>query len=261
MFFTAVLATGIFCRPTCTARKPLPVNVAFYATAADAAAAGFRACLRCHPLEYGSGVPAWLQPLFDAVNAAPDHRWSQADIARHGVAPARARVWFKQHYDITFSEYVRTRRLGRALAGLQSGDNIDGVASDCGYDSVSGFRDAFQKAFGVAPGQAAGRRALQHQRIATPLGPMLAMAEPAGLSGTGLPLNLMAVSGLPPMQRLDALGVRRLSAGPALAIVTYAQCETAARAFLAGTADALHAPTLGFADMDADVGPEMTRLR
>ena len=48
-FVTAVRTTGIYCRPSCPARTPLPRNVAFYATAEDARAAGYRACRRCHP--------------------------------------------------------------------------------------------------------------------------------------------------------------------------------------------------------------------
>ena len=58
-FFTAVTSTGIYCRPSCPARTPKPANVRFYATAAAAQQAGFRACLRCRP-DAAPGSPEWL---------------------------------------------------------------------------------------------------------------------------------------------------------------------------------------------------------
>jgi AraC family transcriptional regulator of adaptative response/methylated-DNA-[protein]-cysteine methyltransferase len=57
-FFTAVKTTGIYCRPVCLAKHPLTRNVAYYATAAAAEAAGFRPCLRCRP-ETAPFCPAW----------------------------------------------------------------------------------------------------------------------------------------------------------------------------------------------------------
>lgn len=181
VFFTAVLTTRIFCRPTCAARKPLPANVVFYASTGEAQDAGFRACLRCRPLALEGEHPGWLKPLLQAVECDPQRRWTQAEMAAFGIAPARARAWCKQRFGSTFSSYVRMRRLGQALLRLNAGENIDAVAMDTGYDSVSGFRDAFRKAFGVPAGQAASRRVLHYRRLATPLGPMLAMADAAGI--------------------------------------------------------------------------------
>lgn len=181
VFFTAVLSTRIFCRPTCSARKPLPANVVFYATAHEAQDADFRPCLRCRPLEREGEAPGWLRPLIDAIEADPERRWTLADVASLGVSPARARAWFKQSLGTTFSAYARSRRLGLALERLRSGSAIDEVAVDSGFESVSGFRDAFRKAFGVSPGDAWERRLLHFRQLATPLGPMLAMAEEAGV--------------------------------------------------------------------------------
>src|SRR6476619_7214114 len=58
-FFIAVTSTGIYCRPICPAPMPKEANVRYYATAASAAEAGFRPCLRCRP-EAAPGSPAWL---------------------------------------------------------------------------------------------------------------------------------------------------------------------------------------------------------
>lgn len=180
VFITAVRTTGIFCRPTCTARKPLPRNVDFYPTCADAAAAGYRACLRCRPLEPVDRAPGWITPLLDAVERAPDRPWTQADVRALGLAPDRVRAWFRQHRGCSFSAHVRARRLGNALHRLREGATLDDVASDTGYDSLSGFRDAFRKRYGVPPGRAQ-RHAAVHRLFATPLGPMLALAEERGI--------------------------------------------------------------------------------
>ena len=181
VFVTAVRTTGIYCRPTCTARKPLPRNVDFYATCADAAAAGYRACLRCRPLEAADRPPAWIAPLLDAVERDPQRAWTQADLRALGLAPDRVRAWFRQHRGASFSAHVRARRLALALDRLQHGVRLDDVAADSGYASLSGFRDAFRRRFGTTPGRAAQARRAVHRVLATPLGPMLALAEDRGL--------------------------------------------------------------------------------
>ncbi len=181
VFFTAVLTTRIFCRPTCTARKPLPENVTFYSSASEAIENGFRPCLRCKPLEMEGERPDWIKPLLDAVEQDPYARWTHAEIEQFKLSPARVRAWCKQQFGTTFSDYVRTQRLGHALDQLKVGESIDNVAVDAGYESVSGFRDAFAKAFGVPPGQAAQRKLLKYRHLQTPLGPMLAMAEAEGV--------------------------------------------------------------------------------
>ena len=66
IFFTAVTTTGIFCRPTCTAKKPARANVEFYSGARDALTAGYRPCKRCRPMKNGA-APEWIAGLLKAV--------------------------------------------------------------------------------------------------------------------------------------------------------------------------------------------------
>ena len=61
IFYLGVRTTGIFCKPSCTARKPLPKNVEFFATVNDAIFAGYRPCKRCQPLEANGTPPVWVQ--------------------------------------------------------------------------------------------------------------------------------------------------------------------------------------------------------
>jgi len=181
VFFTAVKTTGIFCRPSCTARKPKPENVEFFAHADEAMSAGYRACLRCKPLDAAAIAPDWIQALLKAVDAEPDLRWTDALLLEQGIEPLKLRRWFKQHFGMTFHAYLRTRRLGIALGGIKDGSSIDNAAFDSGYESLSGFRDAFVKSFHITPGRAALSEPLLFTRLTTPLGPMLAMAERRGL--------------------------------------------------------------------------------
>src|SRR5918996_363696 len=59
IFVTGVRTTGIFCRPSCRARKPLPGNVEFFATVREALGAGYRPCHRCHPAQPSGSLPGW----------------------------------------------------------------------------------------------------------------------------------------------------------------------------------------------------------
>jgi AraC family transcriptional regulator of adaptative response/methylated-DNA-[protein]-cysteine methyltransferase len=178
IFFVAVKTTGIFCRPTCTARKPLRKNVRFFRSARAALAAGYRACRRCRPLEVSGSMPPWLAGFMRQVEADPQRRWADEDLRRHGVDPARVCRWFKAHHGMTFHAYTRSRRLAGALAQLSVGDDPTAVALDAGHESLSGFRDAFAKWFGTTPGRIEqGAVLLMVNRIPTPLGPMVAAAD------------------------------------------------------------------------------------
>ena len=180
LFFTAVRTTGIFCRPTCPARKPRPDNVSFYGTAAAATAAGYRPCARCKPLQ-STTTPDWLRVLLHAADAVPERRWTDSALREIGVEPMRVRRWFKHAYGMTFHAYMRRKRLGLALGQLAHGASIDHAALDVGYESVSGFRSAFVQTFGATPGSSDTLQPLDVARIETPLGAMVAMAEERGL--------------------------------------------------------------------------------
>ena len=96
----------------------------------------------------------WLRPLLAAVELDPLLRWRDGNLREQGLDPVRVRRWFLREHGMTFHSYLRARRLGAALGRLQHGDDMTTVAYDHGYDSVSGFRDAFKQVFGDAPGTA-----------------------------------------------------------------------------------------------------------
>jgi AraC family transcriptional regulator of adaptative response/methylated-DNA-[protein]-cysteine methyltransferase len=181
LFVAGVRTTGIFCRPSCPARKPKPENLEYFATPAEACARGYRACLRCHPQTSPGERPAWLQPLFQRLEAEPDTRLTATDLKRLGLEPARVRRWFQHHLGLSFAEYARHQRLGRALTTLQQGGTLDAAALGHGFESHSGFRDAFSRHFGTPPGAARTSACLKAEVIASPLGPLLIAASDLGI--------------------------------------------------------------------------------
>lgn len=176
VFVTGVVTTGIFCRTTCPARKPNPENVEFFPTPQDALVAGYRPCLRCRPMRPAGSEPAWLRPLLAAVEEDPTRRWRDQDLREMALEPARVRRWFKAHHGMTFHAYSRARRLGAAMGTIKEGDGVTRAAFDVGYDSLSGFTEAFRKLTGQAPGAAKDLPVARVTRIPTPLGPMVAAA-------------------------------------------------------------------------------------
>jgi AraC family transcriptional regulator of adaptative response/methylated-DNA-[protein]-cysteine methyltransferase len=174
IFVTGVKSTGIFCRPSCSARKPRLENIEFFATIHDALFAGYRACKRCTPLEDPQAAPDWVRTLLQAIDADPDRRWQADDLRSRGIDPARARRWFQKHYGMTFSAYSRARRLGRAFDGLRRGEAIDDAVFVSGFNSHSGFRSAYGRVIGATPGADSEGRTITTRLIETSLGPLVA---------------------------------------------------------------------------------------
>ena len=181
LFYVCVRSTGIFCRPSCPARKPLPCNVDYHATIRDCLRAGFRPCKRCRPLAAAGEAPDWLVPLLSRVEKAPTERITNTNLRDMGADPDRVRRYFQRHFGLTFQAYHRMARMGLAIEFLRRGDDPLHVAYDLGYDSPSGFRAAFEKTFGTTPGKCDHVQLIQTTTIPTPIGPMLAAAGDRGL--------------------------------------------------------------------------------
>ncbi len=181
IFIVAVKTTGIFCRPTCTARKPKQENVEFFRSPKEALQHGYRPCKVCQPLLLKGSIPDWLQPLIREVEKKPGIRLKDADIRARGIDPNRVRRWFKQHHGMTFQAYLRTLRLGQAFGRIRYGDKVTEAAFDSGYESLSGFTESFKNATGFSPNQSKARNIIKITRLLTPLGPMLAGATDQGI--------------------------------------------------------------------------------
>jgi AraC family transcriptional regulator of adaptative response/methylated-DNA-[protein]-cysteine methyltransferase len=180
VFFAAVRTTAVFCRPSCPARKPKPENLEFFESPREAIRQGYRPCRRCRPLEI-SETPDWMGRLLAAVDREPERRFRDADLRRMGIDPARARRGFARRYGMTFQAYCRGRRLSGTLSALREGRTIDDAVADGGYESHSGFREAFGRSFDAPPGKAGTVETVALSWVETPLGPMIAGATNDGI--------------------------------------------------------------------------------
>jgi len=181
IFIVGVRTTGIFCRPTCSAKKPARQNVEFFATPSEALHGGYRPCLRCQPMDPDQRPPALIERLRAEVERSPGGRLTDKELSALSIDPSTARRQFKRHYGMTFQAYHRARRMGLALREVRRGARVDDAQSESGFISASGFREAFSRIFGDSPTAAKDRPCLLAERIETPLGTMLAVAGDEGL--------------------------------------------------------------------------------
>src|SRR5205085_10193082 len=148
IFFAGVRTTGIFCRPTCSAKKPARENVEFFPTPSEALHGGYRPCLRCQPMDPDRRRPKLIERLRAEVERAPGGRLTDKELAALSIDPSTARRQFKRHYGMTFQAYYRARRMGLALREVKRGGSVDEVQAESGFEASSGFRDAFTRIFG-----------------------------------------------------------------------------------------------------------------
>ena len=180
VFFFGVKTTGIFCRPSCPSR-PKPEHLEFFRNAGEAVRAGYRPCKRCQP-EFANGQPPeWVASLMARAAGSPGNNISARDLRSWGVPPERVRRWFQKHHGMTFAVWCRGLRLSRAFAQIRSGEPLDDVVFANGFESHSGFRTAFTRTFGKAPGKVRDGDCLRVTLLDTPLGPMLAAASEEGV--------------------------------------------------------------------------------
>src|SRR5262245_34675090 len=180
LFFLGVRTTGIFCRPTCPARKPLPKNVEYFPTARSALVAGFRPCKRCRPLD-ADDQPPWAADLLAEVERESAPRISDGDLKVRGIDPATVRRYFLRNYGMTFQAFTRARRLSGAFHQIREGEPLDDAVFESGFDSHSGFHDAFVRTFGDTPGQSRDRDCVLSSWVRSPLGPLVAGATAEGV--------------------------------------------------------------------------------
>ena len=176
IFFVGVTSTGIFCLPTCPAKKPKIENCEFFKTAEDALLAGYRSCKRCHPTAHPDDASPIVKSLIKAVEDEPEKRWKEGDIRALGYDTSTVRRHFQKRFGISFIAYARARRMGLALKHIRGGARVIDAQVDHGYESDSGFRDAFARIMGTPPSKHS-HMVLESRCINTPIGAMVAMAD------------------------------------------------------------------------------------
>jgi len=217
-FFTAVTSTHIYCRPSCPARTPKPANVRFYATAAAAQQAGFRACLRCRP-DAAPGSPEWLGRADVAARAV--RLILDGAVDRDGVAGLAGRLGYseRQLHRVLMAEVgtgalslARAQRAQTARLLLQTTDlPITQVALSAGFASVRQFNETIRAIFARTPTQlrrqASAGRAVPAGTATTPaIALRLAHRRPFAASRLFDFLGQRAVAGV---ESYDGLTYRR----------------------------------------------------
>ena len=146
----AVKTTGIYCKPSCPARRPKREQVVFYGSPEGARAAGFRPCLRCKPDEVGrdrDAVAAAIK-LIERAEEAP----SLAELAAAvGYAPHHFQRLFKRDLGISPAEYARALRSRRTEQALKANGRVTDAIYDAGYQSPSGFYSDAKERLGMTP--------------------------------------------------------------------------------------------------------------
>lgn len=184
-FFVAVKTTGIYCRPSCSAR-PLRKNVVFFATWDAAEAAGFRACKRCHPKAAHDQATALAHRAAEQIRADGTARLDQLSQALH-ISPFHLQRTFKKVMGVSPLQYAKAQRLQQVKHELRTGSRVTDAIYNAGFNSSSGmYEQAGQRVAGIGmtPGtyQKGGRgMTIDYTISQTRLGRMLVAGTSRGL--------------------------------------------------------------------------------
>jgi AraC family transcriptional regulator of adaptative response/methylated-DNA-[protein]-cysteine methyltransferase len=182
-FVFAVHSTGIYCRPSCPARRPLRRNVSFPRTPAEAELAGFRPCRRCAP--QGLSPAEQLDQLVSAACRLLDSSDKPPTLAqlaaRIGLSASHLARAFKARTGLTPKAWSEAQRRARLEQQLPAADNVLDAALSAGY---SGTRALYQQPATLTPAQrrkqAAGER-LRYSTAPCPLGHLLLASSAKGI--------------------------------------------------------------------------------
>lgn len=181
-FVVGVRTTGIYCKPSCAARRPKRENVAFHPDPAAARAAGLRACRRCLPDDVGRDRTAVAEALaiLDAGEAPP----LAALAAAVGYAPHHFQRLFTRACGLSPAAYARARRAERAATALTEEKRVTDAIYGAGYAAPSRFYADAAPRLGMAPSAWARGGAgvtIRWTAVPTSLGPLLIAATDRGL--------------------------------------------------------------------------------
>ncbi len=179
-FFYAVTTTGVFCRPSCTSRRPLRANVRFLRTAVEAQAAGFRPCKKCKP---GSANGSTLDNIRVHLESNLDRPVRLTELGRvAGMSPFTVQRLFKREMGVSPLGYQRALRAGSLRKALKQGDTVTNAIYQAGFGSSSRAYEGAQ--LGMTPARfARGGRGEQIRWASapSPFGRVIVGATPRGL--------------------------------------------------------------------------------
>jgi AraC family transcriptional regulator of adaptative response / DNA-3-methyladenine glycosylase II len=183
-FFVGVTTTGIYCLPSCKARKPKPENTRFFPSAEAARATGLRACKKCHPDDFARGADPVLESIEQLVaeirQSPAAFPGARAIVKRSGFGPTRLFELFRQHYHATPADVLLRARIDAAKHRLlTTGASPADIAFAVGFESLSTFHDHFRSLNGLTPAACRDLRTARSFEIALPEGYPLAYLKRA----------------------------------------------------------------------------------
>ena len=137
VFVTGVTTTGVFCIPSCRARKPKEENVIFYDTPELAIQNGFRPCKICKPMDLEGEAPDYVKNIIAELHENPYLKIKDFDLRQRNIEPDKIRRWFKSNHNMTFHAYQRMLRINNAYNLIKGGNSVTDTAFGLGYDSLS----------------------------------------------------------------------------------------------------------------------------
>ncbi len=181
-FVTGVHSTGIYCRPSCSARHPRRENVSFYPTGAAAEQAGLRACLRCRPGDVSRDEAAVAQAL-ELLRSDAGATLDQLAAAT-GYSPTHFQRVFKRAIGLSPAAYARALKMERAGEALSGGASVTEAVYAAGYGAPSRFYVASDKRLGMTPSawrDGGAGVTIRWAVVPTTLGEMLVAATTKGV--------------------------------------------------------------------------------
>jgi AraC family transcriptional regulator of adaptative response/methylated-DNA-[protein]-cysteine methyltransferase len=153
-FVFAVRSTGIYCRPSCPARRPYREQVVFFRLPKGASAAGFRACQRCHPEQDYLSEPQTelIEQVCRYIETHLDMPLRLSDLSqKFHLSPYHLQRTFKRIKSITPRQYVESCRLEQFKVRLHEGESVTGALYDAGYQSSSSLYQRTPAQLGMTP--------------------------------------------------------------------------------------------------------------
>ena len=179
----AVHTTGIYCKPSCPARRPKRENVTFYSSTKEARAAGFRPCLRCKPDEVGRDREAVAKAV-KLIEAAEESLTLDELAGAVGYAPHHFQRIFKRDLGVSPADYARGLRNQRTEVALKANGRVTDAVYDAGYAGPSSFYSDAKERLGMTPSawRDGGRgETIRWTYFDSPLGQMLIAATSKGI--------------------------------------------------------------------------------
>lgn len=154
-FYAGIKTTGIFCKTTCSAKKPKEENTIFYQTTKEAIVYGYRPCKICKPMVVTGETPDYIDELLQVVAENPGIKLKDYDLICKEMKPDNVRKWFQDNHDLTFQDYLRILRINNRFGTVL-------------YDDKRSLNNTRKNRVVIT-------------RFSTPIGPMLAGATDNGI--------------------------------------------------------------------------------